>query len=114
MHIVRFLLHTPMLGPGRTRETTHLFPHPESMHHDRAQGVVDGLAAFWDQVNREDSQIVERVQEGLSTTPLSDGRLCSRLEEPLHRFQNMVIDRMVGLWQVPAGDSVESAPMFAS
>ena len=108
-----FLIHAAPLGPAQTRETTYLLTHPESATNDGAEEAVERLAAFWDEVNREDIEIVERVQEGLATTPFPGGRLCYRFEEPLHRFQNMVIDRMVGLRRVPPGDDVESAPMFA-
>jgi hypothetical protein len=38
--------------------------------------------------------------------------MCYRFEEPLHRFQNMVADRMVGIDRVPAGDDEELVPMF--
>jgi choline monooxygenase len=107
-----FLIHAHPIGPARTRETTYLLTHPESATDARSEEAVDRLAAFWDEVNREDIEIVERVQEGLATTPFPGGRLCYRFEEPLHRFQNMVIDRMVGVWRVPPGDAVESAPMF--
>jgi choline monooxygenase len=62
------------------------------------------LVAFWDHVNIEDIDIVERVQQGISTTAYAGGRMCFRFEEPLHRFQNMVIDRMVGIDRVPEGD----------
>jgi choline monooxygenase len=109
-----FLIHAAPLGPSRTRETTWLLTHPESRSHPSFDEALDRLAAFWDEVNREDIEIVERVQEGIATTPFPGGRLCYRFEEPLHRFQNMVIDRMVGLRRVPPGDPVESAPMFAS
>jgi len=37
--------------------------------------------------------------------------MCYRFEEPLHRFQNMIIDRMVGIDRVPAGDDTMT-PMF--
>ncbi len=30
--------------------------------------------------------------------------MCYRFEEPVHRFQNMVIDRMLGMRRVPEGD----------
>jgi choline monooxygenase len=108
-----FLIHAAPLSPARTRETTYLLTHPESATHPGAEEAVQRLTAVWDEVNREDIEIVERVQEGLATTPFPGGRLCYRFEEPLHRFQNMVIDRMVGLRRVPPGDDVESAPMFA-
>jgi choline monooxygenase len=76
------------------------------------QAGADQLAAFWDSVNREDIEIVERVQEGLDSTPFPGGRLCYRFEEPLHRFQNMVIDHMVGRPRVPEGDAARAVPMF--
>jgi hypothetical protein len=38
--------------------------------------------------------------------------MCYRFEEPLHRFQNMVADRMVGIRRVPEGDTAEQIPMF--
>ena len=107
-----FLIHATPVAPAQTPETTYLLTHPESAAHPGTEEAVEGLAAFWDEVNREDIEIVERVQEGLATTPFPGGRLCYRFEEPLHRFQNMVIDRMVGLRRVPPGDDVESAPMF--
>ena len=40
--------------------------------------------------------------------------MCYRFEEPLHRYQNMIIDRMVGIDRVPPGDEEESVQMFRS
>jgi choline monooxygenase len=107
-----FIIHARPEAPGLTRETTYLLTHPESAG-DGGAAAVDELAKFWDTVNREDIGIVERVQAGLSTTPFPGGRLCYRFEESLHRFQNMIADRMVGKRRVPPGDDAESVPMFA-
>ncbi|MET0972078.1 MAG: SRPBCC family protein, partial [Thermoleophilaceae bacterium] len=74
--------------------------------------AVEQIASFWDDVNREDIGIVERVQQGLSTAPFPGGRLCYRFEETVHRFQNMVIDRMVGMRRIPPGDEEDARPMF--
>jgi choline monooxygenase len=93
----------------RTQETTYLLTHPESTGNPDYEQAVQALADFWDAVNREDIDIVERVQAGLDSTPFPGGRLCYRFEEPLHRFQNMVIDRMVGKRRVPPGDVVTVA-----
>jgi choline monooxygenase len=98
-------------GPAATHERTYLLTHPESA---ATEDGIDGLAAFWDTVNREDIEIVERVQQGLATTPFPGGRLCYRFEEPLHRFQNMVADRMVGRRRIPPGDDAEAIPMFGA
>jgi choline monooxygenase len=105
-----FIIHARPVAPGLTHETTYLLTHPESTGGERA---VDEIATFWDAVNREDIEIVERVQAGLESTPFPGGRLCYRFEESLHRFQNMIIDRMVGERRVPPGDDAETVPMFA-
>jgi choline monooxygenase len=107
-----FLIHAQPVGPRLTRETTYLLTHPEASADADVDGAIEQLAAFWDRVNREDIDIVERVQQGLDTTPFPGGRLCYRFEEPLHRFQNMVIDHMVGHPRVPAGDPIQGVPMF--
>lgn len=111
-HLFVILAHP--VGPRSTVETTYLFTHPESTYNAEAEQGIDGLAKFWDDVNREDIGIVERVQQGLDTTPFPGGRLCYRFEESLHRFQNMLIDRMVGKRRVPAGDEQENMPMFSA
>ena len=108
-----FVILARAISPRLTHETTYLLMHPESSASKDSE-QVDALVKFWDEVNREDIEIVERVQDGLDSTPFPAGRMCYRFEEPVHRFQNMVIDRMVGLRRVPAGDEVEGMPMFAS
>jgi choline monooxygenase len=66
--------------------------------------ALNKLMSFWDHVNREDIDVVERVQLGVADPSYPGGRMCYRFEEPLHRAQNMIIDRMVGVERVPAGD----------
>jgi len=109
-----FVMIASAVGPRSTVETTYLLTHPESTSAGESEQGIESLARFWDDVNREDIGIVERVQQGLDTTPFPGGRLCYRFEESLHRFQNMLIDRMVGKRRVPAGDEVENMPMFAA
>ena len=50
--------------------------------------------------------------EGLENPAYRGGRMCFRFEEPLHRFQNMVIDKMVGIDRVPGGDEDTMTRMF--
>ncbi len=69
---------------------------------------------FWDLVNLQDIQIVERVQEGISNPAYPGGRMCYQFEETLHRYQNIVIDKMVGIDRIPPGDEEESVRMFRS
>ena len=100
-------------GPGQTVEEALIFTHPECTESPGAQEELDQLASFWDLVNRQDIEIVERVQAGLSDPAYRGGRLCYHFEEPIHRFQNMIIDKMVGIDRVPPGDETEMVPMFA-
>ena len=61
----------------------------------------------------EDADVVQVVQEALKAKPYKGGRMCFKFEENVHRFQNMVIDRMVGIKdRVPDGDSEEMVQMF--
>jgi choline monooxygenase len=110
-----FLMLARPTAAGHTSELTYLLTHPSSIEAagPHAESDVDQLASFWDVVNREDVAIVERVQEGLSISAYTGGRMCYRFEEPLHRFQNMVIDRMLGIERVPDGDAVVQAPLLA-
>jgi choline monooxygenase len=108
-----FIIVAHPVTPRLTRETTYLFTHPQSGDEAGTAAAIDRLAQFWDTINREDIDIVERVQRGLDLTPFPGGRLCYRFEEPLHRFQNMVIDHMVGKPRVPPGDDTDTVPMFA-
>lgn len=110
-HVFTILL-TPR-GPGVTFEQTAL-----AMHVDNASGpgvpeALERLASFWDHVNNEDIEVVELVQEGISNHAYTGGRMCYRFEESLHRFHNMVADRMVGIDRIPPGDDREDRPLFA-
>jgi choline monooxygenase len=107
-----FLMILDPIAPDRTLERTYLMTHPDTMGGPRAEDALGELFGFWDHVNLEDIEIVENVQAGISTPEYQGGRMCYRFEEPVHRFQNMVIDRMVGLDRIPEGDEVDQVPMF--
>ena len=105
------VLATPV-AHDRTIERTTIALPPHTATDPAIAPALEQLASFWDHVNREDIAIVERVQEGIATEAYTGGRMCFRFEEPLHRFQNMVIDRMVGVDRIPDGDGDD--PLFAS
>ncbi|GAB3444020.1 aromatic ring-hydroxylating dioxygenase subunit alpha [Streptomonospora sediminis] len=109
-----FVLFSRPESPGRTVEEAVILAHPDSVSGDGAQEGLDRLEHFWDLVNRQDLEIVERVQQGIASPAYPGGRMCYRFEEPLHRFQNMVIDRMIGVDRVPEGDAAAMTPMFAT
>ena len=107
-----FVIITHPRRPNLTVEETILLAHPESVDTPGSEKALDQLAHFWDLVNLQDIEIVGRVREGLSNPAYRGGRMCYRFEEPLHRFQNMVIDKMVGMDRIPPGDDEEMTRMF--
>ncbi|MCD2198105.1 aromatic ring-hydroxylating dioxygenase subunit alpha [Actinomycetospora endophytica] len=107
-----FVLFTRPVAADRTVETAVLLSHPESLDDPAAEEGLEQLEKFWDLVNRQDLEIVERVQDGIANPAYRGGRMCFRFEEPLHRFQNMVIDKMVGVDRVPGGDEETMTRMF--
>ena len=81
-----------------------MLTHPGALDNEKYDEMFEELAIFWDMVNTQDLGIVERVQAGLSNTAYSGGRMCYQFEEPLHRYQNWVADRMCDIHRVPIGD----------
>ena len=101
-----------LLKPGSadfTLESTAILLPPNKTDQIDEETAIDELMQFWDLVNQQDIEILEKVQKGLGNQAYQSGYLCDPYEEPLHRFQNMVIDRMVGIRDiVPAGDRAAS------
>lgn len=97
-----------------TVEGAVILTHPDSADGPEAEQELDRLLEFWDLVNQQDIEIVQRVQQGVSNPAYQGGRMCYRFEEPLQRFQNMIIDRMVGIHRVPEGDEQTMSRMFVS
>ena len=85
-------------------EHMDLLIHPNARAEPECDKQLDYILEFWDMVNRQDIEIVETVQQGISTRAYPGGRMCYEFEEPVHRFQNMVIDRMLGIDRIPDGD----------
>ena len=92
------------VSADQTRERTFMLTHPGALDNEKYDEMFEELAIFWDIVNTQDLGIVERVQAGLSNTAYSGGRMCYQFEEPLHRYQNWVADRMCDIHRVPIGD----------
>jgi choline monooxygenase len=100
-------------GPQRTVEVASMLVHPEALEDPQADAKIDRVLSFWAMVNNQDIKAVEGVQKGLQVRAYPGGRLSARFEEPVHRFQNMVIDRMTGLNRTPAGDAQEDPALTA-
>lgn len=101
-HLVTLLLRPQQVGV--TVESMDMLVHPSVLNGRDIDDRLDEMFAFWDMVNRQDIGIVEQVQSGLQTTAYTGGRMCFEFEEPVHRFQNMVIDRMLAIDRIAPGD----------
>lgn len=103
-----FVISARPVSAERTVEKAWLIAHPECAG-DMSAAAVGEVMEFWNEVNLEDVGICEKVQQGISQPAYPGGRMCYHFEEPVHRFQNMLIDAMVGKRRVPKGDSVNKA-----
>lgn len=92
-HHLFVLLMTPK-SANLTSEYGDLLVHPTILKEPNSEQKINEIFAFYDMVNGQDISAVERVQEGLKVESYPGGRMCFRFEEPVHRFQNMVIDFM--------------------
>lgn len=99
-----FLIVANPVAADKTVEKAWLMSHPECVD-DMSAAAIEEVMAFWHEVNLEDVTICEKVQAGVGAAPYRGGRLCYQFEEPVHRFQNMIADAMVGRRRVPAGDA---------
>ena len=97
-------------GPSRTLESVDMLVHPDALQQPGIDASLDRIMNFWCFVNDQDVGLVEGVQQGMQSRAYSGGKLCFRFEEPVHRFQNMLIDMMTGVTRIPEGDEHEEAP----
>ncbi len=101
-------------GVADTVEYTDLLVHPSASLDPQHESYLNEIFQYWDRVNRQDFGAVERVQIGISNKAYLGGRMCERFEEPIHRFQNMVADLMVGKHRIPPGDKENRESYFIS
>jgi choline monooxygenase len=89
------MVHPDLLGDAEVAKETQVL-----------NKKLDGIMAFYDMVNLEDIDACELVQQGVRVKAYAGGRVSYRFEETIHRFQNMLIDHMVGKpGRIPLGDS---------
>ena len=99
-----FCMITDPIRANQTKERTFLLTPPGTLANKSHIKMFLELVKFWDIINTQDMSIVERVQEGLSNTAFTGGPMSLKFEEPLHRYQNWVADRMCGIHRIPEGD----------
>jgi choline monooxygenase len=91
--------------PTKSVEYADLSVHVSALEDPDAEQKLKAMFDFYDSVNKEDIEVVERVQKGLQVYEYTGGRMAFRFEETIHRFQNMVADHMIGWRRVPFGDA---------
>ncbi|GBG33310.1 Choline monooxygenase, chloroplastic [Hondaea fermentalgiana] len=107
-----FVVRLDPTSPTTTIEHANLLVHPSVIEDaavkeetDILNAKIDAMFDFYDMTNREDIDICEMVQEGVKNKSYRGGRVSFRFEETIHRFQNMLIDHMVGYpGRIPKGD----------
>lgn len=99
-------------GPRRTLESVDMLVHPEALQRPGIDESLDRIMNFWCYVNEQDVDLVAGVQSGLNSRAYAGGRMCFKFEEPVHRFQNWLIDMLLGEPRIPPGDKYEEAPIL--
>jgi phenylpropionate dioxygenase-like ring-hydroxylating dioxygenase large terminal subunit len=77
------------LAPDRTHRFLDYFVAP-----DADDAWIEELLAFDAQVGDEDTRLVERVQQGVSSGLLPEGRLLPQSERLVAHFQNFVVEAL--------------------
>ena len=107
-----FIIVLEPLSAGVTRERCGWLIPPSTS--DLSDDNFEVTKTFWIDVNNEDVDIVQRAQRGLAKGGFEGGRLSPRFEEPLHRFHNMLADKMTGISRIPDGDASDAADVLGS
>jgi choline monooxygenase len=77
------------VSPGRTSRFLDYFVTP-----DADEGWIAEMLAFDDEVGAEDTRLVERVQQGVESGLLDEGRLLPESEQLVAHFQALVVDAL--------------------
>lgn len=109
-HLFTLLFHPD--GVGRTIESADLLVHPTALDAPDAEREIDKVLSFWAMVNDQDVRAVELVHNGLQARAYPGGRMCFHFEEPVHRYQNMVIELMTG--QPPPAGVIRDEPLVSA
>jgi choline monooxygenase len=99
-------------GVGQTVESADMLVHPNALAVPDADRQIDAILSFWAMVNEQDIKAVECVQQGLQAKAYPGGRMCFHFEEPIHRYQNMVIELMTG--QPPPAGIIRDEPLVST
>jgi len=87
-----FVLTMKPTSIDHTHEFGDLLVHSSLLTHPLVEEKCEEIFRFYDMVNLQDISAVERVQQGIQARAYQGGRMSYRFEEPVHRFQNMIID----------------------
>ena len=103
-HHVISLIASPTSQPGITKEKMTVlmdksvkdqYENPTNDTDQAIKDKVEQLKQFYILVNSQDIMAVENVQKGLASNNVyRGGRLSAKFEEPIYRFQNILIDYM--------------------
>ena len=107
-----FVMILEPISPGLTRERCGWLLPPSTT--ELSDEDFELTRAFWIDVNNEDIDIVQKAQRGLEQGGFEPGRLSPRFEEPLHRFHNMLVDKLTGISRIPDGDAGDDIDILGS
>ena len=83
------------LAPNRTEEALHIFLIGEAATSDRYAEARGAVFEMWDDLNREDLAMLERLQQGRRSPAFDGGHLSPHWEGPTHAFCRKVVEKIL-------------------
>jgi choline monooxygenase len=90
-----FLIDVVPVAPGLTRERFDIFFFGDGAMDDAHRAIREQTIERWDQVFREDIDVVERLQQGHASPAATGGRFSPGQDQAVHHFQRRITERML-------------------
>ncbi|MEO1141449.1 MAG: SRPBCC family protein, partial [Pseudomonadota bacterium] len=85
------------VAPDVTREELHVFLIGDAATSDKYETERKSVIEMWDSLNREDIDMLERLQEGRLSPAYDGGRLSPHWEGPTHQFGRRIVEKIVSI-----------------
>jgi choline monooxygenase len=91
-----FLIDVIPLTPELTRERFDIYFFGDEAMDEAHRAIREQTIERWDEVFREDIDVVERLQQGHASPAATGGRFSPAQDQAVHHFQRRIVERMLG------------------
>ena len=83
------------VAPNKTHEELHVFLIGDAATEDDYAEPREALIKMWDDLNKEDIGMLERLQQGRLSPAYDGGRLSPHWEGPTHQFGRRIVEKII-------------------